>query len=80
MDDFYDGSNRLSPEEMGRAPILERRGRNDMAHLVRNGRKMQRYPFFVGGGLLRERGEFEALSQGLRAAWAEDGPPGAYQT
>ena len=69
--DFYSGSNGLSPEEVELAVLFERRGRNDMAYLVRNGRKMQRYLFF-NGGTSREQDEFEDLFQGLRAAWAED--------
>ena len=78
--DFYDGSNVLSPEEVELASIFERRGRNDMAHLIWNGRKMQRLTFFLGG-LSEEQDEFEALFQGLRAAWADDGsPPSPYQT
>ena len=78
--DFYAGSNRLSPEEMELAAIFERRGRSDMAFLVRNGRKMQRYLFFIGGGVSQEREEFEAMFQGLRAAWADDRSQlGSYQ-
>lgn len=78
--DFYDGSNRLSPEEMEFADMFDRRGRADMASLIRNGRKMQRYLFFLGG-TSREREEFEAMFQGLRSAWAEDGSQiGSYQT
>lgn len=79
--DFYDGSNRLSPEELELAAAFEHRGRNDMACLVRNGRKMQRYLFFNGGGVSQEQEEFEAMFQGLRAAWAGDEcQPGPYQT
>ena len=79
--DFYAGSNRLSPEEMELAAIFERRRRHDMACLVRNGRKMQRYLFFYGGGISHGREEFEAMFQGLRAAWAGDeNEPGPYQT
>ena len=70
--DFYDGSNRLNPEELEFADMFESRGRADMASFIRNGRKMQRYLFFLGG-TSREREEFEAMFQGLRAAWAEDG-------
>ncbi|KAF6230379.1 hypothetical protein HO133_004721 [Letharia lupina] len=78
--DFHAGSNRLSPEEMEFAAIFERRGRNDMAHLVRNGRKMQRYLFFNGGSVSHEQEDFEAMFQGLRAAWAGDNSqPGPYQ-
>ncbi len=79
--DFFDGSNCLSPEERELAAMFERRGRHDMAHLVRNGRKMQRYLFFNGGGVSQSREEFEAMFQGLRAAWAGDeNQPSSYQT
>lgn len=79
--DFYAGSNSLSPEEMELAAMFERRGRNDMAYLVRSGRKMQRYLFFNGGGVSHGQEEFEAMFQGLRAAWAGDNnEPGPYQT
>lgn len=79
--DFYAGSNSLSPEEMELAAIFERRGRKDMACLVRDGRKMQRYLFFNGGGVSHAQEEFEAMFQGLRAAWAGDqNEPGPYQT
>ena len=71
--DFFDGSNRLSAEEMELAAILERRQRNDMARLIRNGRKMQRYLFPIGGGFPQEQDEFKAMFHGLQAAWAEDG-------
>jgi hypothetical protein len=70
--DFYDGKNDLSPEETEFANIFERRGRQDMAHLVRDGRKMQRYQFYNGGGVSRNQDEFEALFQGLRASWAAE--------
>ena len=70
--DFFDGSNRLSSEEMELAAILERRQRNDMAGLIHNGRKMQRYLFPIGGGFPREQDEFEAMFHGLQAAWVED--------
>lgn len=79
--DFYAGSNRLSSEEMELAVMFERRGRADMASLIRTGRKMQRYLFFLGGGTPHDREEFEALFQGLRSAWAEDdSQPDSYQT
>lgn len=78
---FYAGSNSLSPEEMELAAMFERRGRNDMARLVRDGRKMQRYLFFNGGGVSHGQEEFEAMFQGLRAAWAGDNKElGPYQT
>lgn len=70
--DFYAGSNRLRPEEMELAAIFERRGRKDMASLIRSGRKMQRYLFFNGGGVSHSQEGFESMFQGMRAAWAED--------
>lgn len=70
--DFFAGSNRLSSEEMEFAGIFERRQRKDMAQIVRNGRKMQRYLFPIGGGLAQEYEEFEAMFHGLQAAWADD--------
>ena len=79
--DFYAGSNNLSSEEIELAAIFERRGRNDIACLVRDGRKWQRYLFFIGGGVSHQQEEFEAMFQGLRAAWAENGKePSPYQT
>ena len=63
VNDFYDGNNRLNPEEIEFAEIFERRGRADMASFIRNGRKMQRYLFFLGGGTSCGREEFEALFQ-----------------
>ena len=78
--DFYAGSNCLSSEEMEFADMFERRGRADMACLIRTGRKMQKYMFFLGG-TSPEREEFEAMFQGLRSAWAEDGSQlESYQT
>ena len=70
VNEFYAGSNDLSLEEIELAAIFESRGRTDMASLVRDGRKMQRFLFFNGGGISREQEDFEALFQGLRAAWA----------
>lgn len=70
--DFFAGSNRLSSEEMQFAAIFERRQRKGLAHLIRNGRKMQRYLYPIGGGLPQEREEFEAMFHGLQAEWAED--------
>lgn len=47
--DFFDGSNALAEDEERFAAIFERRGRADMAKLIRGGRKWQRYLFFMGG-------------------------------
>lgn len=40
--DFYEGKNNLSEDESMFASILERNGRDDLAHCIRNGRKYQR--------------------------------------
>lgn len=69
---FYSGANELSPEELEFSNMFERRGRKDMADIVRNGRKAQRFLFFNGGDVSCDREEFEALFQGLRNAWAKD--------
>jgi hypothetical protein len=68
--DFYSGSNNLSPAEIEFASIYERRGRKDMADIVRQGRKLQRFYFFNGGGIATDFEEFKSLFQGLRTAWA----------
>lgn len=68
--DFYDGKNELSAEEIEFAQIFEARGREDMARIVRESRKMQRFTFFNGGGVSRDLEEFQALFTGLRTAWA----------
>lgn len=80
--DFYDGKNNLASEEVEFATMFERRGRTDLAEIVRAGRKMQRFIFFNGGGASTQQEEFEALFQGLRAAMAgeHEGEPGSYQT
>ncbi|KAH6633913.1 hypothetical protein B0J18DRAFT_2007 [Chaetomium sp. MPI-SDFR-AT-0129] len=73
--EFYDGSIVLSDEETKFAATFERRGRADMAALVRGGRKWQRYLFFMGGGIPRDMVDFEPLFQGLRKSFLgkEDG-------
>lgn len=71
--EFYDGDNKLSAEEVGFAEIFEQRGRGDLARIVRESRKMQRFLFFNGGGVAHEMNEFRALFGGLRTAWKDDG-------
>ncbi|KAI9822820.1 MAG: hypothetical protein M1826_000399 [Phylliscum demangeonii] len=70
---FYEGANRLALEEEQFADLFEHRGRADLADLVRNGRRFQRFLFFLGGGLSSDRKEFEALFQGLRASVTNEG-------
>lgn len=70
--EYYDGKNELSPDELEFADMFKARGRGDMAEIVLNGRKIQRFLFFTGGGGATSS-ECEALFQGLRAALAVEG-------
>jgi len=63
---FYEGSNQLSDEERELADMFRRRGREDMAKLVLQGRKHQRFLFFLEGTGPPDREEFASLFQGLR--------------
>ncbi|KAI9795794.1 MAG: hypothetical protein M1833_006815 [Piccolia ochrophora] len=65
--DFYSGSNVLSHQELEFAEEFERRGRQDLASMVRNGRRIQRFLFFLGGRTSTEEGEFQSLFNGLRS-------------
>ncbi len=73
---FYDGSNVLAVEEEQFAAVFEKRGRADMAAIVRGGRQWQRYLFFLGGGIPRDMAEFESLFQGLRKSFLGEGEQG----
>ena len=70
---FYDGSNVLAVDEERFAAVFEKRGRADMAAIVRGGRRWQRYLFFLGGGIPRDMAEFEPLFQGLRKTFLGEG-------
>lgn len=70
--EYYEGSNRLSSEETQFAAMYQQRGREDLARIVLEGRKYQRFLFFLGATVSTHRNEFEALFQGLREAF--DGP------
>ncbi len=70
---FYNGSNVLAVEEEQFAAVFEKRGRADMAAIVRGGRRWQRYLFFLGGGIPRDMAEFEPLFQGLRKSFLGEG-------
>jgi len=67
---FYQGSNELTEEEQRFAAIFDKRGRKDLNNIVRQGRRWQRYLFFLGGGIPRDVNEFEHLFQGLRESFA----------
>lgn len=70
---FYDGSNELAADEIRFAKTFEKRGRKDIHDIVMNGRRWQRFSFFIGGGDATDSEEFAALFRGLRAAFAEQG-------
>ncbi|KAI1774800.1 hypothetical protein F4818DRAFT_418980 [Hypoxylon cercidicola] len=69
--DFYDGKPDLSEDEVRFAEIFNSRGRQDIANLVLNSRKWQRYLFFLGGDVPSDEAEFEALFQSLRKCFAD---------
>jgi hypothetical protein len=79
--DFYDGNNTLSDDELHFAEIFEKKGRSDLAAIVRGGRRWQRYLFFLGGGIPSDKEEFEALFQGLRKSMLVEGEaePSTYE-
>lgn len=70
---LYDGDDALAEDEVRFADIFERRGRGNLAEMVRGGRRWQRYLFFLGGGMPAEMDDFEALFQGLRKSFMGDG-------
>ncbi|KAK6540829.1 hypothetical protein TWF694_008217 [Orbilia ellipsospora] len=71
--DFYDGKNVLSDEEREFTEILEKKGYHHLSKLVRDGRKFQRFFFFLGGGAAEELEEFKNLFQGLRESFLTEG-------
>ncbi|KAK3392878.1 hypothetical protein B0H63DRAFT_504897 [Podospora didyma] len=68
VDEFFDGDNSLSEDEVRFAAIFEQRGRRDLGEMVRGGRRWQRYLLFLGG-IPRDMAEFEALFQALRKSF-----------
>lgn len=70
---FYDGQNALSDDELRFAYVFQRRGREDLAAIVRGARRWQRYLFFLGGGMPRTKAQFQPLFQGLRQSFTRDG-------
>ncbi|KAJ4164199.1 hypothetical protein LMH87_005883 [Akanthomyces muscarius] len=59
------------------APVFQRRGREGLAKIVRDGRRWQRYLFFLGGGMPRTKAQFRPLFKGLRKSfkWDEKAAP-----
>lgn len=66
VSDYYEGINRLSTEEIEFANMFRSLGREDMAQTILQGRKYQRFMFFLGTAVSVERKEFEDLFQALR--------------
>ncbi|KAH0290287.1 hypothetical protein M436DRAFT_74137 [Aureobasidium namibiae CBS 147.97] len=64
--EYYDGSNELSQEEREFAQIFNTRGRQDMAQMILQGRKWQRFLFFLGPTGTHHCEDFGNLFQGLR--------------
>lgn len=62
---FYEGHNDLSNDEICFADILASRGRKDLSEMVMQGRRWQRFLFFLGG-IPHDKADFKALFQGLR--------------
>ncbi|KAK3380340.1 hypothetical protein B0T24DRAFT_190915 [Lasiosphaeria ovina] len=69
---FYRGDNELSGDEDRFAAMFRERGRPDLADLVVQGRKVQRFffAFGPGGGAHDSQKTFEDLFDGLRSAFA----------
>jgi hypothetical protein len=63
---YYEGINPLSAEEMEFANMFRSLGRKDMAQIILQSRKYQRFMFLLGTAVSVERKEFEDLFQALR--------------
>ncbi|EQL35298.1 hypothetical protein BDFG_03040 [Blastomyces dermatitidis ATCC 26199] len=70
---FVGGDNALSPAELEFADIYRRRGRPDMADIVLNGRRLQRFLYSLGDSWTADQRGFEALFLGLRKAFIREG-------
>jgi len=66
VSEYYAGSNESSPEEREFAQMFESRGRQDMARMILQGRKWQRFLFFLGSTGVHHCEDFGNLFQGLR--------------
>jgi aminoglycoside phosphotransferase (APT) family kinase protein len=66
---YYDGSNDLSQEEYEFAQMFRRRGREDMAQMILQGRAWQRFLFFLGTADIPPYDVFSNLFQGLRRSF-----------
>lgn len=71
---FYNGSNELAAEELRLADIFRERGREDLAHCVLGGRRVQRFFSELGvDGSFSDRKTFLDLFMGLRRAFGSGG-------
>lgn len=71
VSEYFDGSDELSQDELEFAAIFEQKGRSDMAGYIRQGRKMQRFLGFNGGGVPGDVDEHKVTFQAMRRAWAD---------
>ncbi|PGH29716.1 hypothetical protein GX50_07530 [[Emmonsia] crescens] len=74
---FINGDNTLSPAELEFADIYRRRGRPDMADIVLEGRRLQRFQYSLGDSWTADQRGFEALFLGLRKAFIREGDENA---
>ncbi|CRG86706.1 hypothetical protein PISL3812_03716 [Talaromyces islandicus] len=70
--DFYDGKNDLGEDELVFAQLLEEKGQEELAQIVREGRVLHRFEFCCGYDLADWEG-FLGLFQGLRSVLKVDG-------
>ncbi|KAI4726112.1 hypothetical protein E4T49_06137 [Aureobasidium sp. EXF-10728] len=66
---YYDGSNDLSQEEHEFAQMFQRRGREDMAQMILQGRAWQKFFFFLATADTPPYDVFSDLFQGLRRSF-----------
>ncbi|KAI4843019.1 hypothetical protein E4T44_06979 [Aureobasidium sp. EXF-8845] len=69
VQEYYDGSNDLSPEEREFAQMFQGRGRQDMAQMILQGRAWQRFLFFLGSAGTHPCDDFGGLFHGLRRSF-----------
>lgn len=69
VQEYYDGSNDLSREEREFAQMFQRRGREDLAQMILQGRTWQRFLFFLGSAGTHRYDDFEGLFQDLRRSF-----------
>lgn len=68
---YFAGDNTLCPEEVEFAKMFEARGRKDMADIVMNGRRWQRFLDFQSDSIVERREDLESFFVGLRNCFSE---------